>query len=214
MTRCRVLVLVLLAVLTPACARASDSSSSTSAAPAGPPFSFVSMGGSETEGDGLTDRIRAAWPYVFFRETLPRETTFVNAAIDDSTLEHALTDQVPLVEENRPDLVAIFLGVDDLREHTPLDTFRTRLDEIMTRVDRAGVKRVLIGLLPAVYGADAPEYNGAIRNVAGAHHAVLVPLEDAAVTFSPGTDGITRNPDAASQRLIADKFGTAYERAS
>jgi hypothetical protein len=177
------------------------------------PFSFVSMGGSETEGDGLTDRLREAWPYVFFHNALPRETTFVNAAVDDAELARALADQVPLVEEMHPRVVALFLGVDDLWAQTPIATFTDQMNALLARLERAGVEHVLVGDIPDAYGSEATRYNTAIRAAINTHHAVQVPLHNAQVSVAR-IGSLIPTPDTAGQRIIADAFANAYQRAT
>jgi hypothetical protein len=207
----RASALLALVLLGGACTHASRTSSRATA-PAGEPLAFVSMGGSETEGDGLADRFRAAWPYRFFHDTLPRETTFVNAAFDDATVAHTLVDQVPIIEELRPQLVAMFIGLDDLRDNTPIETFRRDLDTLLERIDDAGVRRVLVGDIPTGYGRNAEQYNRAIRTAAQTHGADSVAL--AGISVRQSTGDVPPELDTASHRLIADAFARAYQRAT
>ena len=47
------------------------------------------IGGSATEGDGVPDRFRDAWPYLLFDEAFPVSTSLVNAALDGATVANA-----------------------------------------------------------------------------------------------------------------------------
>ena len=92
----------------------------------GKPTTLVTIGSSATEGDGVSNRFRQAWPYLFFDEAFPISTSLVNAAVDGATVANASTQQLPLVREVKADVVAIWLGVDDLENHTPIDQVQLR----------------------------------------------------------------------------------------
>ena len=75
---------------------------------------FLTIGSSATEGDGVSDRLHEAWPYLVFNQAFPISTSLVNAAVDGATVTNAREEQVPVARELKPDVVAIWLGVDDL----------------------------------------------------------------------------------------------------
>jgi hypothetical protein len=163
------------------------------------------MGGSATEGDGLDDRLRDAWPYVIFREAFPRNTTFVNAASDNATVHRALTTQLPLARDAKPETIAIWLGADDALQAVPIATFTDELRQLVTGVRAAGARRVLIAGLPPAYGRAAARYDRAVRQVAAATGAEFVDLAPAHVARR-AVDGLPDEPDAASHRAIATAF--------
>jgi lysophospholipase L1-like esterase len=166
------------------------------------PVKLVVMGSDLALGDSLDDSLRDAWPRLLFR-SLPTGSSFVNAATDRATLADALQDQVPIVEEARPDIVVLLLGSDDVIERTPLTTFRRQFAELLARaVARSG--RVLVGNLPAI-GVDHTEvdpYNAAIADVAGTYHVQLVDLSQ--------VQG--QNADRPQHRSIAAAFEAAFAR--
>ena len=95
MIRRHIVTLALVIVLT-ACSTGSRSTKGPTSAPStGPVITVVALGGSATEGDGVRDRLRNAWPYLVFRTAFPRSTIFVNGALDEATLQHALDDTGP-----------------------------------------------------------------------------------------------------------------------
>jgi lysophospholipase L1-like esterase len=192
------------------------SACSTSRRASGPPVSadantpsktMLALGGSATEGDGLADRLRDAWPYRVFGAQ-PRSTVFVNGALDNATVAQALTTQVPLARELKPDIVEVWLGVDDVRAETPIPAFTRMLSLLLDEVRAAGAQRLLVADLPAAYGAATAPYNDAIHRVARDADAELVALAGAQISLVP-VAGVTRQPDAASHRVIADAFATA-----
>jgi GDSL-like Lipase/Acylhydrolase family len=189
-----------------ACSAGSHSKASApTTAPAAATETVLAIGGSATEGDGVRDRLRDAWPYIVFRDDLPASAAFVNGALDDATVAHALATQAPLAQELNPDLVEIWLGADDLLAATPIPAFTFTFTHLVEMLRADGSRRILIGDLPAAYGSRAVFYNSAIHAVVSTTHSELVSLANASITLEP-TDGLSPQPDAASHRVIAAAF--------
>lgn len=175
----------------------------------GAPTILLVMGGSATEGDGVANRFREAWPYLVFRDAFSRSTSLINAALDDATVANAQADQLPLVTEVKPDTVLIWLGVDDLSHRTPPAQFASQLCTLVDDIRATGTRRVLVADLPDALG-NTSAYNAAIRQVVAATNTKLVELEHAAIALVP-TDGLPPQPDAASHRAIAQAFERALQ---
>jgi len=172
------------------------------------PTTLVTIGSSATEGDGVADRFREAWPYLLFDEAFPVSTSLVNAAVDGATVANAPVQQVPLVREVKPEVVAIWLGVDDLSEHTPTGQFSSGLRTLIADLRSDGVRRILIADIPNAFGASASSYDDAIRAVVRSTEVSLVELQSTAMSLVPSR-GLSDQPDADGQRMIA----TAFEKA-
>ena len=169
----------------------------------GPAQTVLAIGGSATEGDGIPDRLHNAWPYRVFHDAFPRATTFVNGAIDDATAANALSLQVPLAAELKPDVVELWLGADDITSGTSPAAFESGLANVVDALHADGAKRILVADLPFAYGAQVPAFNDAIHQVAQRSGADLASLASAKVAL---TGGGTAEPDAASQPVIAAAF--------
>jgi lysophospholipase L1-like esterase len=188
-----------------ACSTGSKSATGPASAPStGPVLTVLALGGSATEGDGVGDRLRDAWPYLVFEHAFPRSTVFVNGALDDATLQHALTAQAPLADELKPAVIEVWLGADDVTDRTPPSIFRTELHELLARLHASGAPRILVADLPSALGEVAP-YNAAVHAEVAAAHVELVSLAHAAISLAP-TDGLPPQPDTASHRVIAAAF--------
>ena len=124
---------------------------------------LVTIGSSATEGDGVPDRFRQAWPYLFFGDAFPVSTTLINAALDGATVANAQVEQLPLVRQAKPDVVAIWLGVDDLEQHTSVGHFSSGLQTLVAAIQAVGVRQVLVADIPSVYGSASSPYDDAIR---------------------------------------------------
>lgn len=80
---------------------------------------YVAIGASETVGAGSSDPLRQSWPQVLFRAAFTRRATFVNLGVPGATVAEALEQEVPYAEELRPDVVTIWLNVNDLVTGVP-----------------------------------------------------------------------------------------------
>jgi lysophospholipase L1-like esterase len=165
------------------------------------------MGSSATLGVGLENAWQDAWPRIFYREAFPRATVFVNGALQDASIADAESNQLPLVEEVSPSVVAIWLGGIEASLGMPVTEFATELEDLVSRV-RASGARVLLANLPNAR-ADVTAYNVAIARIASEQQATLVPLHDERIsTFDPSQTV----PDVAGHRVIARAFERALKR--
>lgn len=205
MRRPYVVVTVGVLVSLAACSTGSKKGKGPTSAPStGPTITVLALGGSATEGDGVPDRLRDAWPYLVFQTAFPRSTIFVNGALDDGTLQHAITAQALLAAQLKPDVVEVWLGADDATARTPIPLFSAEFHQLLELLHSSGASRILVADLPPALGNTTP-YNTAIHAEVTATHAELVSLANTAITVAP-TDGLTPQPDAASHRLIAAAF--------
>ncbi len=205
-------LLVVLVLVAAGCSSGSHSAAPPTTLAAGPPETVLAIGGSATEGDGVADRLRNAWPYLVFHESFPISTVFVNGALDGATVANALVAQAPLARDLKPSVVEIWLGADDLVAATPVTAFTLTFTQLINALHADGAQRILVADLPGAYGSRAGAYNDAIHAVAARTHAELVSLADASITLAP-TDGLAPQPDAAGHRLVATAFEAQIRRA-
>ncbi len=211
MTRLRAPAAAALVMLAACSSGSHGAAPAHSIAPSAVRETVLAIGGSATEGDGVRDRLQDAWPYIVFRDDLPALAAFVNGALDDATVAHALTTQAPLAKELKPEIVEIWLGADDLLAATPIPSFTLAFTRLVETLRADGAQRILVADLPTAYGALAAQYNVAIHSVITATHGELVSLATARVTLAP-TDGLTPQPDEASHRLVAAAFAREIAR--
>jgi lysophospholipase L1-like esterase len=159
----------------------------------------------------------------------------VNLGVSGATVASALAGQLPRAEALAPDLVTVWLVVNDIAAGVAVDTYENLLDELVGRLRRGGDSRVLVGNCPyldrlPVYLTwraagvlpDAEEanrivdrYNAVIGRVAAAHHATLVDLRAAGLAARrSGTEPtlIARDgfhPSTSGHRALAAAFTAA-----
>lgn len=158
---------------------------------AGGPLVYVALGASDVVGEGADNPDTEAWPVVI-HQRLPKGALIHRLGVSGSTAEEAITEQLPAAEQLQPDLVTIWLSINDIRNQVPLEAYRKHLDEVVRRMTTTGA-RVFVGNVPDLRGipelaeshpphqleAFTAEWNDAIAGVALANGAHLVDLQAA-----------------------------------
>jgi lysophospholipase L1-like esterase len=145
-----VAIVVAAAVLT-ACGSSSGSIGAgavPSVSPSGPALTYVAIGASETLGFGARDPIRQAWTQVFYRTALPRAVTLVNLGIPGATVLDALQREVPEAVRLNPDIVTVWLNVNDLMQGVTPDEFGRRITTLLRDLRAAGDASILVANTP------------------------------------------------------------------
>lgn len=198
------------------------------------PRVYVAVGASETVGVGADDP-RDAWPQVLHDASLP-EATLVNVGVPGATVQDALRSQLPRALAAGPDVVTVWLVVNDIVGGVPVAAYESRLRRLVRALRRGGRTEVLVGNAPAVWrlpayraclpGSDGREvpclvplvpaesevkatvaaFNGATRRVARSEGATLVDLS-ARRDLTGLTAADGFHPSTAGHREIAEAFG-------
>ena len=197
------------------------------------PIVYVAVGASDSVGVGADDPASQAWPEVF-RKSLPATTTFTNVAVSGATTEDALRDQVPKAVALEPDLVTVWLNVNDLRRLVPPDAYGDRLTRLVRQLRRGGETTVLVANTPeldslpafragplagvgSLVEAQVDRYTEEIDDVVDAEGAVLVDLHgpseraEADGTFASLVSADGFHPNAAGYARVAASFADAFE---
>lgn len=210
---------------------AADSSPAGPTTPAPDPLVYVAVGASETAGLGADDPATQSWPSVLRATTLPT-ARLVNLGVPGETVRGALTSEVPAAVAADPDVVTVWLAVNDLLTQTPAPAYERNLTRLVHRLRRGGRTEVLVGNVPRLWRlpayraclsgdprpcelpyvppeslvrATVAEFNAAIARVARAEGAYLV---DLSVRRTPArlvsADGF--HPSVAGHRRVAAAF--------
>lgn len=151
------------------------------------PLTYVALGASDAVGVGARDPERESW-VTRLAERLPPGSSVANLGVSGSRLDQALEQQLPVAQGLRPDLVTVWLAVNDLNASVPLDRYAAELDALLAGFDGTGAT-VLVGnvpdlaLLPAYRAVDpnllearVTAWNDAIAATVQRHGATLVDL--------------------------------------
>jgi lysophospholipase L1-like esterase len=195
---------------------------------------YVAVGASETVGLGADDPGRDAWPVVLHRQALGK-AEFVNLGVSGSTVGQALGEQLPAALAAEPDVVTVWLAVNDLTHLVPVEAYEAQLSSLVQQLSREGRTQVLVGNVPDIErlpafraclpGAAAGEvpcelgvvpsvaevqaavqaYNAAIARVVKAEGATLVDLSEDR-DLTKLTGTDGFHPSTAGHRLVAAEF--------
>lgn len=198
------------------------------AAPATAPPVYLALGASDSVGVGAANPARDGWvPQL--QQRLPPGTRLVNLGVSGAKIADAVQQQLPVAAEQHPDLVTIWLAVNDFNARVPLDRYERDLDRLLTAVQATQPRRVLIGNIPAleqvpVYNvadmsrpqlqAEVARWNEVIARQAARHGATLVDLHSSWTELASHPEYVSGDgfhPSAAGYQRLADVFYTALE---
>lgn len=235
-TRRLALGLVVLVLAVTACAGRRSPTIEADALP--PPFTYVSVGASETVGVGADEPATESYPNVFYRTALARSATLVNVGVTGATVRQAIDRELQPALAESPRLVTVWLNVNDIVRQVPVEQYERDLGTLVHALRRDGAADVLVATTPAVTdlpmvraclpggtGCRLPSplptaevlaervaaYDAAIARVARAEGAVVVDLAAAA----RGADKATLvaadgiSPSTEGHRLVAAAFSSA-----
>ena len=195
--------------------------------PAAGPLTYVAMGASDAVGLGVRTPRRDGWVPVLARE-LPQPVQLVNLGVPGSTLRQAIDEQLPRAIAAQPDLVTVWLVVNDFLAGVSPVAYAADLDRLLREL-RAKTGAVIAianapvppagldpwGLPEIARRAVALAWNVPIATAARAHSAVLVDLYgDWPVAEHPeyiGPDGL--HPTTGGYRALADVFAATLRSA-
>jgi lysophospholipase L1-like esterase len=192
----------------------------------------VAVGASETTGVGSDQPLRDAWPRVLHRTALPAGSVFVNMGIPGATVAQALAEEVSQTLAARPNLVTVWLNVNDMTRGVTPAEYERQLENLVRMLRNNGSTRVLVAntppldTLPAyqagmlLAGLPGPQvvrqlvaaYNEAIARVVERQGAFLVDLHAVGMAArAAGTEAqmISRDgfhPSTAGHAAVAAAF--------
>jgi acyl-CoA thioesterase I len=152
-------------------------------------ITYVAIGASDTFGIGTSDPYMQNWP-TDLADKLSQRVHLINLGIPGITLHDALNLELPVALDSHPELVTIWLGVNDIANKVPINSYSHDLDLMLTRLEsQAPPAHILIANIPELtllpyfisYNQQIlhqiiEEYNATINHEAQQHHAILVNL--------------------------------------
>lgn len=182
------------------------------------PVTYVAMGASDAAGVGVEQPSRDGWVPVLGR-LLPPATRVVNLGIPGIRLrEAAIVEAGPAIEA-KPNLITIWLVVNDILGSVPLTAYRTDLDALLTRLKSETSAEIAVGNVPdspdnsgylglpaAQRRTVANQWNGAIGEIVARHQVTLIdvwtkwPVREHPEYIGP--DGL--HPTVLGYRILAE----------
>ncbi len=110
----------------------------------GPELKYVALGDSLTAGVGVTN-FQETYPYLF-AEALPNSVTLINLANPGVTSKEVLQNQVNQALAEKPDLITILIGTNDIHNLVSPERFGENYSQIIGQLNNTGAKIVLINI--------------------------------------------------------------------
>jgi acyl-CoA thioesterase-1 len=173
---------------------------------------IVALGNSISAGFGVP--AGQSFPDHLQRELDRRDLKYrvVNAGISGDTTSGGLS-RLDSVLSQKPEMVIVELGGNDGLRGLPIAATRRNLEQIVERLQAAGVQVVLAGMtLPPNYGPDyIRSFEQVYRDLARKYKVTLIPflLEGVAATELMQTDGI--HPTSEGHRKVAEIVAKAID---
>jgi lysophospholipase L1-like esterase len=194
--------------------------SAASSAPAPRPVTYVAIGASDTVGVGATNPEPESWPAVLHGR-LPAGSTLVNLGVSGSLLRQAIDQQLPVAVESAPDLVTVWLAVNDYAARAPLEPYLADLGTLLAELRSKTGATILVGNIPDLSGIPAAgrfdlrfqdRWNAGIAATVLQHQTTLVDLRAIwrEVRDHPeyiSSDGF--HPSTSGYRRLAELFYAA-----
>ena len=189
------------------------------------PLTYVAIGASDAVGIGATDPETDGWVPRLAAE-LGSDTRLVNLGVSGSTLGQALQEQLGPALDAQPDVVTVWLAVNDFNAQVPLDTYAAQLDSLLGQLD-ATHARVLVGNIPdlgvlaayrgvdpAPLRAEIAQWNAVIADTTARHGDTLVDLYGQWQQLSEHPEYVSADgfhPSDDGYQALADVFAAAYQ---
>lgn len=111
------------------------------------PLTYVALGASDAVGEGMANGWRDGWVPSLARQ-LPQPTKLVNLGVGGSMLRDALEAQLPRAIEAQPDLVTLWLVVNDALSGVSLDDYGRDLNRLLAELRTRTKATIAVGNAP------------------------------------------------------------------
>jgi acyl-CoA thioesterase-1 len=178
MLRLAALLMALCALIVTACAPRAQAQRS---------ITYVAIGASDAVGVGAHNPETEGWVPRLGAKLGPN-VRVINLGVSGSTLSQALQEQLGPALDSQPDVVTVWLAVNDLNARVPLERYAADLDSLLGQLEQTHA-RVLVGNVPdlavlAAYrgvdpgplAAQVDAWNQVIADTTSRHSATLVDL--------------------------------------
>ena len=187
---------------------------------------YVAIGASDSVGVGASDPAKGSWPAIVASRLPAGSPPYTNLGVSGSLALQAVTQQLPGAIAQKPNLVSVWLAVNDLNATIEPASFAESLGQIVDGLVQKTGATIFVGdvpdlrAVPVYAGVDKARllagiqaYNDAIVGIA-ARNPTRVKVVDlftgSAALVSSGTvsqDGF--HPSDEGYQLIAERFASA-----
>ena len=192
-------------------------------------FRYVAIGASDTVGVGASDPGSGSWP-ARVAARLPAGSSYANLGVSGSVASQASREQALTAVSLRPQLVTIWLAVNDMNANVSPADYLTALRSVVEPLVQRTAARIFVGTVPdlrsvpAYAGQDQAAllakinaYNSVITAIAAAFNDRVLTVDlftgSAALTSTITVSADGFHPSDEGYGLIADRFIAAIAKA-
>ena len=192
-------------------------------------ITYVAIGASDTFGLGTQDPYTENWPTDLAGMIGPN-VHLINLGVPGIRVHEALSLELPIAIDSHPDLVTIWLAVNDLADNVPVDSYSRDLDLMVSQLQASAPHALILvanipdlTLLPYFASPDPialqnriQAYNTAIGSVVQRHHVALVNLSLQNYNLSEHPEYISSDglhPTDLGYQKLAELFYTTLQKA-
>jgi acyl-CoA thioesterase I len=188
------------------------------------PLTYVAIGASDSVGVGADNPETEGWVAVLHGR-LPRGSRLVNLGVSGSLTRQAVEQQLPVAIDSDPDVVTVWLAVNDLNARVPLERYSAELDTLLGALREQTRATVFVANVPDVarvpvyqqldreqVGREVGRWNAAIARAVEKNGAHLVDLHAAWDELAEHPEYVGRDgfhPSTDGHRRLADIFLSA-----
>jgi lysophospholipase L1-like esterase len=190
---------------------------------------YVAIGASDTFGVGADDPQTQSWPADLATQ-MGSGVRLINLGIPSELLHDALNVEVPVALDSHPNVITVWLAVNDIIDNVSLANYSRDLDTLLTRL-RTGAPQAKIAianvpdlaLLPYFSNDDTTalttkvlSFNSVISTLAARHHVILVDIYQHLKELSTHPEYISSDglhPSTLGYERIAELFYQALQSA-
>lgn len=192
-------------------------------------LTYVAIGASDAFGVGTEDPDRQSWPSQLATR-LGDHVHLINLGIPGETADQALLDELPIALDAKPDIVTVWLGVNDFTDGVPLTTYTQQLGRLLSTLHTGIHANIVVGNLPdltllprfasytaATLRADILRWNAAIADVCAQIGVTLVDIFGGWSELAQHPEYISGDglhPSTLGAQRLADLFVSALQRTS
>ena len=194
-------------------------------------LTYVAIGASETFGTGADDPYRQNWPTDLAALLGSNHVHLINLGVPGILIHDALSMELPIALDSHPDLVTVWLGVNDITSNVDPTSYARDLSTLISRLQANNPRaRIAIAnipdlaLLPAFSNADqqallqqVQAYNDVIASVAQRYHLILVDFTTQNYNLKAHPEYISDDglhPTESGYQQVAKLFYAALQRTS
>ena len=191
---------------------------------------YVAIGASDTYGIGSDDPDEQNWP-ADLTKLLGRGTRMINLGVPSIHAHGAINVELPVALDAHPDLVTVWLAVNDIADQVPVDSYAQDLDHLLSRLHaalphaRIAVANVPdLSYLPRFQNVDhqtleqqIQAYNAVIATIVARYQVTLVDLYHLAALLAAHPEYISSDgfhPNALGYEALAQIFYGVLQKSS